>query len=117
MGKTINDDLIYFETAYREKYNYCNNALQINEFTQAFINESNIEGYTNAQEYANYVIARFETGVNKRNDLLQRVETFRKKILTDVENNNIVKACERLETVKTNTPSIFVETIQIALNL
>ncbi|MEB3408610.1 hypothetical protein [Flavobacterium psychrophilum] len=103
MGKSVNDDLDYFEMAYINKYKmansllayYLNNNLPNPDPYQTLLAESKIEGYATLNEYLNDVVAKFEKGSKFRDIALQMSEVLRKLVAKDTTE----KALQRLNIV------------------
>ena len=114
MGKSIEDDLAYFEEAYTNKYNMCkgNSADPYNTLYY----ESLAEGFATLQEYKDYVIMRFEAGKNFYDTALQMSEVMRKLIIVDCSMNNLNKAIQRLKLVDDLPTTITAQQVSVVFN-
>lgn len=97
MGKSINDDLEYFQEAYTTKYEMCKGTKS--DPYNSILTESQLEGFSTKQEYVDLVISKFEQGLMFRDIALQMSEVLRKLILNDISALDYSKAIARLEIV------------------
>lgn len=97
MGKSINDDLEYFEKAYTTKYEMCK-GIKVDPYNSILI-ESQLEGFSTKQEYVEIVILKFEQGLMFRDIALQMSEVLRKLMFNDISILDYSKAMARLEIV------------------
>jgi hypothetical protein len=114
MGKSIDDDLEYFEKAYTNKYEMCK-GLKPDSFNTLYL-EATSEGFASVQEYKDYVIERYEAGKGFYDTALQLSEVMRKLVITDCDNNQIEKAIQRLKLVDELPTTITVEQVSIVFN-
>lgn len=114
MGKTIEDDLDYFEKAYTNKYEMCK-GLKVDPYNTLYI-ESVSEGFATVQEYKDYVIEKYELGKGFYDTALQLSEVMRKLIINDCVNNEINKAIQRLKLVDDLPNTITVSQVSQVFN-
>ncbi len=114
MGKSIKDDLDYFERVYTLKYEIAIgtktdplNTLEL---------EANLEGYNSIQEYKELIINKFEQGRGFFEIAMQMNEVLRKQIFVDIELYNLDKAIQRLEIIDNLEDTIQVDDIQNIFN-
>ena len=114
MGKSIKDDLDYFERVYTLKYEIAIgtktdplNTLEL---------EANLEGYNSIQEYKELIINKFEQGRGFFEIAMQMIEVLRKQIFVDIELYNLDKAIQRLEIIDNLEDTIQVDDIQNIFN-
>jgi len=114
MGKSIDDDLEYFEKAYTNKYEMCK-GLKPDFFNTLYL-EATSEGFASVQEYKAFVIGRYEAGKGFYDTALQLSEVMRKLVINDCTNNEIDKAMQRLNLVDELPTTITVEQVSIVFN-
>jgi hypothetical protein len=107
MGKSINDDLEYFEKAYRNKYKMAkamlayllDNTLPNPDPYNTLLTESVLEGYATLIDYLNDIVLKFDNGSQFMEIALQMSEVLRKLIMNDITALDYTKAIDRLEIV------------------
>lgn len=114
MGKSIDDDLEYFEKAYTNKYEMCK-GLKPDSYSTLQI-ESVAEGFATLQEYKDYVIEKYEIGKGFYDTALQLSEVMRKLVINDCTNNEINKAMQRLTLVDELPTTITVAQVSEVFN-
>ena len=114
MGKSIDDDLEYFEKAYTNKYEMCK-GLKPDSYNTLQI-ESVAEGFATLQEYKDYVIEKYELGKGFYDTALQLSEVMRKLVINDCTNNEINKAMQRLTLVDELPTTITVAQVSEVFN-
>jgi hypothetical protein len=114
MGKSIEDDLAYFEEAYTNKYNMCKGNT-VDPYNTLYY-ESLSEGFVTLQEYKDYVIEKYELGKSFYDTALQMSEVMRKLIIVDCSTNNFEKAITRLKLVDDLPTTITVQQVSITFN-
>lgn len=95
MGKTLEDDLEYFEDVYRTKYNQCTDPN--GTFDTLLTMEAQLEGFANVSDYKAYVIGRWEQGLGFYEGAKGLLEVFRKRVLKDFDDNDKAKADLRMD--------------------
>lgn len=97
MGKSVDDDLEYYETAYRQKYQRAKDFLSgaFSDALGTFQTESILEGFETPTTYANYIITAFEKGENFQKVAYDMSEVLRKLLLKDEAEMNYDKAIAR----------------------
>lgn len=114
MGKSIEDDLAYFEEAYTNKYNMCKG--NSSDPYNTLYYESLAEGFTTLQEYKDYVITKYELGKSFYDTALQMSEVMRKLIIVDCTSNNLNKAIQRLKLVDDLPATITPQQVSVVFN-
>jgi hypothetical protein len=114
MGKSVDDDLDYFEKAYTNKYEMCK-GLKVDPYNTLYI-ESVSEGFATVQEYKDYVIEKYELGKGFYDTALQLSEVMRKLVINDCANNEINKAVQRLTLVDELPTTITVAQVSQVFN-
>lgn len=95
MNRNEQEDLAYFEVAYRTKYALCKGYRTDPENT--IFQESLLEGYATVELFKTDVISKFEAGEQLRDTIIQLTEVTRKAIFKDIENNDFVKPIQRIQ--------------------
>lgn len=101
MGKSVHDDLDYYELAYTTKYNLCK-AFKVNPNADPYntlATEAQLEGVAKVNDYVYFVIAKFEQGKTFRDRGVQLIECLRKRIYADLASNNFDVANQRLKII------------------
>lgn len=109
MGKSIDDDLDYYELAYTNKYNMCKGLIPDPNNTIA--TEASLEGYPSTQAYKDYVIVAYDAGKMFRNQAIQMLEVVRKRVILDKDNDDIDTALTRLTMIDNLPKDIKVEDV------
>jgi len=98
MNRTPDDDLPYFEIAYRTKYAMCKGTKP--DTYNSILQESLLEGYDTVELYKADVISKFEAGEQFRDNIIQLSEVVRKVIFKDMDQNqDFEKARQRLNII------------------
>lgn len=117
LGKTINDDLDYFEDVYTTKYEMC----QVTYFDALLEMEAQAEGFKTLDEYKAYVIGRFEAGKAFFEQAKVMLEVFRKVCLAHFEQDNYSKAERKITSLddlpEDISPAVFATEFQRILAL
>ena len=119
MGKTVEDDLDYFQDVYTEKYNQCQD---LNDSFDYFLDlEATAEGYGSLEDYKMLVITKFETGLAFFKQAKAMTEVFRKVVLFNIENKDFGTAESQIILVdnlpRDITPSDFAVNFQNVISL
>jgi len=114
MGKTIDDNLDYYELVYRNKYKMAKGLIPDPNNTLSL--ESQLENFTDLEAYKAYIIEKFELGEGFYNSALQLSEVVRKRVLKDEEINDLDKAISRLSLINDMTKEVTVHEVHGVFN-
>ena len=115
MGKSIHDDLAYYEEAYTNKYHLC---LKLKDYLDkggdnpdpfnTIDTEAQLEGMT-TNDFISNVLLKFEQGKRFNDNGIQLIECLRKRIYADIELEAFDTAKARLELID-NLPATITPT-------
>lgn len=98
MNKKMSEELPYFEAAYRIKYALCKG--HRTDPYNTILQESELEGYSNVEDFKADVILKFEAGEQLRDSIIQMTEVVRKAMMRDMElYQDFDKARQRMEII------------------